>query len=55
MTANDVYGWDFLSHVNLIVAVEVKFGICFAEKELLTFKNVGELLNCIEKELAQKP
>lgn len=55
MTANDVDGWDSLSHVNLIVAVEGKFGIRFAQKELLTFKNVGDLLNCIEKKLAEKP
>ena len=54
LTANDVDGWDSLSHVNLIVAIEGKFGIRFAQKELLTFKNVGDLLNCIEKKLADK-
>jgi len=54
MTANDVDGWDSLSHVNLIVAVEGKFGIRFAHKELLTFKNVGDLLNCIESKLTGK-
>jgi len=54
MTANDVDGWDSLSHVNLIVAVEGKFAIRFAQKDLLTFKNVGDLLSCIEKKLAEK-
>lgn len=49
MTANDVDGWDSLSHVNLIVAIETKFGIRFNQKELLSFKNIGDLLNCIEK------
>ncbi|MFA5167848.1 MAG: acyl carrier protein [Candidatus Omnitrophota bacterium] len=47
MTANDVEGWDSLSHVNLIVAIETKFGIRFSQKELLTFKNVGDLLDSI--------
>lgn len=47
MTANDVDGWDSLSHVNLIVAIESKFKITFSQKELLTFKNVGDLLNSI--------
>lgn len=47
MTANDVDGWDSLSHVNLIVAVETAFKIRFNQKELLTFKNVGDLLSCI--------
>jgi acyl carrier protein len=52
MTANDVDGWDSLSHVNLIVAIEGRFSIRFTQKELLSFKNVGEMLNCIEKKIA---
>ncbi len=51
MTANDVDGWDSLSHVNLVLAVEQGFGIRFAQKELLTFKNVGDLLKSIESKL----
>jgi len=51
MTANDVDGWDSLAQVNLILAVEKGFGIRFSQKELLTFKNVGDLLRSIE----QKP
>jgi acyl carrier protein len=51
MTANDVDGWDSLSHVNLITAVEGKFGIRFTQKELLVMKNVGDLLKAIETKL----
>jgi acyl carrier protein len=51
MTANDVDGWDSLSHVNLIVAIEAKFNIRFNQKELLTFKNVGDLLNSIRSKI----
>ena len=51
MTANDVDGWDSLSHVNLIVAIETKFNIRFSQKELLTFKNVGDLLNSIRSKI----
>jgi len=40
MTANDVDGWDSLSHVNLILAIETRFVITFGQKELLTFRNV---------------
>ena len=50
-TANEVDGWDSLSHVNLIVAVEHTFSIRFSQKELLSLKNVGDLLACIEKKL----
>jgi len=52
MTANDVDGWDSLSHVNLIVAIETKFNIRFSQKELLTFKNVGDLLSCTQSKIS---
>lgn len=51
MTANDVDGWDSLSHINLIVAVESGFGIRFNQRELLTFRNIGDLLAGIEKKI----
>jgi acyl carrier protein len=51
MTANDIDGWDSLSHVNLIVTIEAKFTIRFSQKELLTFKNVGDLLNSIRSKI----
>ena len=49
MTANDVDGWDSLSHVNLIMAIEAKFKIRFTQKELLTQKNIGDLVKAIER------
>jgi acyl carrier protein len=52
MTANDIDGWDSLSHVNLITAVEAKFKIRFSQKELLTLKNIGDLLNHIDRKIA---
>jgi len=51
MTANDVEGWDSLSHVTLIVAIETRFKIRFTQKELMTFKNVGDLLSSISSKL----
>jgi acyl carrier protein len=48
MTADDVDGWDSLSHVNLILAVEKGFGIKFSQKEALSFRNVGDLIKSIE-------
>jgi len=52
MTANDVEGWDSLSHVNLILAIELRFDIHFSQKELLAFKTVGDLINSINRKLA---
>lgn len=52
MTANDIDGWDSLSHVNLITTVESKFQIRFTQKELLKQRNVGDLIADIEAKLA---
>ena len=51
MTADDIDGWDSLSHVNLIVTIETRFKIRFTQKELLTFKNVGDLMKSIESKI----
>lgn len=47
-TANDVDGWDSLTHINLIMAVESLFRIQFSPKELGSLRNVGDLLRVIE-------
>lgn len=52
MTANDVDGWDSLSHINLITTVEATFNIRFSQKELLKQRSVGDLLADIELKLA---
>jgi acyl carrier protein len=45
--ADDVVGWDSFSHVNLMIAVEHHFKIHFTDKEIVSFKNVGELITDI--------
>jgi acyl carrier protein len=47
-TADDVDGWDSLSHINLIMAIELRFNITFERKEILGFKNVGAMAQCIQ-------
>ena len=46
-TAHDVDGWDSLSHIQLVVAMEQHFKIKFTAKEILSWKNVGELIDSI--------
>jgi len=50
-TADDIDAWDSLSHMNLIMAVEMKFRVKFALGELQSLKNVGELADLVEKKL----
>jgi acyl carrier protein len=47
-TANDVDGWDSLTHIQLIVAIEKQFKVKFSSKEILSWKNVGELLDSLQ-------
>lgn len=51
MTADDVHDWDSFNHINLIVAVETKFNIKFKTAELESLRNVGHLLEMIEKKI----
>lgn len=46
-TANDVDGWDSLTHIQLVVAIEKKLNVRFSSREILSWKNVGALLESI--------
>lgn len=50
-TAQDVDGWDSLMHITLISAVESKFGIRFAMKDVIGMENVGEMVDIIEENI----
>ncbi len=53
-TSNDVEGWDSMSHVTMLLAVEDHFGIEFKSFEIANLKNVGALVALVEKKLAEK-
>jgi len=48
-TADDIEEWDSLTHMNLVIALELKFSIKFALGELQKLKNVGDMLDLINK------
>jgi len=49
--APSVPGWDSLSHVNIIVAVEEHFKVRFKSMEILKLKNVGDLQKLVDTKL----
>jgi acyl carrier protein len=52
LTAADVPEWDSFNHINLIVAIESRFGIKFQTAELESMHTVGHLADLIQTKLA---
>jgi acyl carrier protein len=50
-TADDVDGWDSLSHIRLVLTVEKAFNVKFSAAEVGKLKNVGELVGLIRSKL----
>lgn len=50
-TADDVEEWDSLSHVQLVATMEEAFGIEFKSREILSWENIGDLIDSIEKKV----
>ena len=50
-SAHDVDGWDSLTHIMIIVETEKKFNIKFLSSEIISWGNVGKMIDCIEEKL----
>lgn len=46
-TADDIDGWDSLTHINVIFAVQEEFGVKFSVKDIIAMRNVGHLVDII--------
>ncbi len=54
LTANDVDGWDSLTHISLINEVEKKFSVKFRLKDLNSLNNIGNLIDITAGKIEQK-
>ena len=43
MTADDIEGWDSVSNIALMIALEEEFGMRFNTGEMASIENVGQL------------
>ena len=50
-SAPDVPGWDSFNNINLMIAVAKAFAVSFRAHEIEALRNVGELLDMIERKL----
>ena len=50
--ASSVPGWDSLSHVRVLAAVEKAFSVRLRTLEVMRLKNVGELQVLLDRKLA---
>lgn len=51
-TAGDIDGWDSLTHMQLIAAVEATFAVRFNFREIMKLKNVGDLAAAVARKVS---
>lgn len=51
LTAQDVDGWDSLTHMVIINEIEDSFGVQFRLKEINKLKNMGNLIELVQSKL----
>lgn len=46
---NEIFQWDSLNHLNLVMAINNEFGIQFGFEEMLALKTVGDIKKILKK------
>lgn len=49
MTADDVAGWDSVTHITLIYAIEDEFGMKFSSRDLEGLTCIGDILAIVQR------
>ena len=50
-SADDVDGWESITHMMIITEIENTFNIKFKLMDLMNMNNIGDLITTIEKEI----
>lgn len=53
-TAEDVDGWDSLMHLNVVIALEKRFGVRFSTAEIAVMKEDGQNIGSLVAMIAAK-
>lgn len=53
-TAADIKDWDSANHINIVVSVEMRFGIKISNAQVEQLKNVGDFVELIAQKLDAK-
>lgn len=49
--ANDIEGWDSLTHITILEAVQDEYGITFELDEIIEMQNVGDMIDAISRKI----
>ena len=52
--ASEVPGWDSLTHVSVIAAVEERFGVLFGIRDVVALRKIGDLQRLLDSKLQGK-
>ena len=52
--SDDIEAWDSLSNVQLVSAIQKEFSIRVKAREIVSWKNVGEMVDSIQAKLNEK-
>jgi acyl carrier protein len=50
--AGDFAGWDSFTHITIVVATEMRFGIKFRTAEIESLREIGDFVALIQKKKA---
>ncbi|MEF2144827.1 MAG: acyl carrier protein [Desulfovibrionaceae bacterium] len=48
-SAQHVPGWDSFTHINLVLALEIEFGVTFSTEEIVSMLNVGAIVELLKQ------